>query len=85
MQGVVPTQTPAEASETQYKRGLFHAIDWRQLVDKPETEKELEALRRSVNRGTPFGDVSWTRRAANRLHLQSTLRPVGRPRKKGKN
>ena len=59
--------------------------DWRRLVAKPQTEKELEALRRSVNRGTPFGNSSWTRRTAKRLDLQPTLRPVGRPRKKGRN
>ena len=31
------------------------AWDWTALVNAPQTERELEALRRSVNRGTPFG------------------------------
>ena len=57
----------------------------RRLEDKPEKEKELEALRRTVNRGTPFGDSFCTRRIAGRLDLQFTLRPVGRPRSTGKN
>ncbi len=42
---------------------------------------ELEALRRSVNRGTPFGADAWVARTAEQLGLQATLRPRGRPRK----
>jgi putative transposase len=54
---------------------------WRQHVQKPQTETELEALRRSVVRGSPFGEESWQARTAKRLGLQSTLRPRGRQRK----
>ncbi|MEN6405886.1 MAG: transposase [Thermoguttaceae bacterium] len=54
---------------------------WRQHVEKPQTEAELEALQRSVVRGSPFGDPSWQQRTAKRLGLQSTLRARGRPRK----
>jgi len=54
---------------------------WRQTVQRPETEGELEALRRSVVRGAPFGDASWQTRTAKRLCLESTLRARGRPRK----
>jgi len=70
--------------------GFLHATegvmrkDWSKVVDTPETEKELEALRRSVNRGTPFGEESWTERTAAKLGLEFTLNPVGRPRKFGK-
>ena len=52
---------------------------WRQHVQSPQTEAELEALRRSVVRGCPFGEASWQERTAKRLGLQSTLRPRGRP------
>jgi len=45
----------------------------------PQTEAELESLRRSVTRSAPFGDASWQQRTAKRLNLQSTLRPRGRP------
>lgn len=55
--------------------------DWLQVVNAPETERELAALRRSVRRGTPFGNESWTRRTVRRLGLEATLRPRGRPRK----
>ena len=52
---------------------------WRQRVQSPQTEAELEALRRSVVRGSPFGEASWQQRTAKRLGLQSALRPRGRP------
>ena len=52
---------------------------WRQHVQTPQTEAELEALRRSVVRSSPFGEASWQERTAKRLGLQSTLRPRGRP------
>jgi len=45
------------------------------------TDADLEALRRSVVRGAPFGEASWQQRTAKKLGLQSTLRPCGRPRK----
>jgi putative transposase len=54
--------------------------DWRQCVQSPENEAELTALRRSVVHGSPFGAESWQERTAERLGLQSSLRPRGRPR-----
>jgi len=55
--------------------------DWQQLVNEPQSEAELAALRASIQRGTPFGGPRWTQRAARELGLESTLRPRGRPRK----
>lgn len=55
--------------------------DWLKWVNRAATPAELDALRRSVNRGAPFGDADWIASTANRLGLQSTLRPRGRPRK----
>ena len=52
---------------------------WLQQVQSPQTDAELEVLRRSVVRGSPFGEPSWQERTAKRLGLQSTLRPRGRP------
>ena len=54
---------------------------WPQFVEQPQTEAELEAIRRSVARGRPFGDDRWARRIAKRFSLESTFRPQGRPRK----
>jgi putative transposase len=55
--------------------------NWLALVNEPLSVGDLERLRHSVVRGTPFGTDSWTNRAAKRLGLESTLRPRGRPKK----
>jgi REP-associated tyrosine transposase len=55
--------------------------DWIERVNRPETEAELEALRRCVARGCPYGEESWVGRTAKRLRLESALRPPGRPKK----
>ena len=44
-------------------------------------DEEHRRLRRSVERGTPFGSEEWAQRSAATLELQSTLRGRGRPRK----
>jgi len=53
--------------------------DWVEQVNRPETEAELEALRRSAKRGSPFGDATWVVETARALRLERTLRPLGRP------
>jgi putative transposase len=55
--------------------------DWRAWVDQPMTEAELASIRRSVVRGMPYGAEAWQKQTAERLGLQSSLRPVGRPNK----
>jgi putative transposase len=55
--------------------------NWSDLVRRPESEAELAALRRSVLKGSPFGQPQWTAETARRLGLESTLRERGRPRK----
>jgi len=59
--------------------------DWVTHVNAAQTEAELEAVRRSIQRGGPLGDEKWTDRTVNRLGLESTQRQRGRPqsRKKG--
>ena len=56
--------------------------DWIEQVNTPQTDAELDAIRRCVRRGCPYGGPGWVERAAERLGLQSTLHPRGRPRKK---
>jgi putative transposase len=58
--------------------------NWVQKVNRAQTEAELEAVRRSVQRGQPYGAEAWAKRVALRLGLESTLRARGRPRKQGK-
>jgi len=56
------------------------AADWLGFVNEPQTA-ELAALRRSVNRGCPFGADEWTGEVVGPLSLESTMRPRGRPGK----
>jgi len=55
--------------------------NWIQLVNKPQTEAEVESIRKAIKRGRPFGNADWIAKTAERLELESTLRPRGRPRK----
>jgi len=54
--------------------------DWIERVNRADNEKELEALRRSVQRGRPYGTPTWQRHMAKRLGLESTYHAPGRPR-----
>jgi putative transposase len=54
--------------------------DWLARVNRPALAADLEAVRRSVNRGAPYGSPVWASRTAAALGLESTLRPRGRPR-----
>ncbi len=55
--------------------------NWLEQVSRPLTEKELDAVRRSLERGQPYGSEAWIKHAAVKLGLASTLRPRGRPKK----
>jgi putative transposase len=54
---------------------------WLEWVHQPVTAAEVEALRRCVHRGAPFGSLGWVKGTAQRLGLESSLRPRGRPKK----
>lgn len=54
---------------------------WVDHVNAPQTEAEVAAMQRSMERGSPLGSASWTNRAIRRLDLESTVRPRGRPKK----
>lgn len=60
---------------------LSRPRQWSEYVEQPLTEAELEAVRRSVQKGQPLGDAQWTQRVARQLGLEFTLRARGRPRK----
>jgi putative transposase len=55
--------------------------DWLKRVNTPMKPDEEAAVLRSIQRGQPFGGPDWAEDAARRLGLESTFRPVGRPRK----
>jgi putative transposase len=48
-----------------------------EIVNRPQAETEVAALRRSVQRGTPFGSEVWCRSSVIRLGLESTNRLRG--------
>ena len=54
---------------------------WLQYVNKPASESELAAIRKSCVRGTPYGSPDWISKTASKLGLESTLRKPGRPKK----
>lgn len=55
------------------------STDWLDWVNQPQSEAELAALRQCVEHGTPYGSESWQQVTAERLGLESTLHPRGRP------
>lgn len=55
--------------------------NWESLVNEPLNEPEALAVRTSLARNRPFGDLSWQVGAANALGLTGTLRARGRPKK----
>ncbi|MBM4276282.1 MAG: transposase [Deltaproteobacteria bacterium] len=55
--------------------------DWGDYVNEPVTAKELERIRQSVIRQAPYGNESWRLQLSKDLGLESTIRPIGRPRK----
>jgi len=72
---------PTTAREAWYSDGpVRRGRDWPAYVAQPQTDIELVALRKSVERGMPYGSERWQKRTAIELGLQSTFRPRGRPR-----
>jgi putative transposase len=54
--------------------------NWVDLVNEPGSPEELEALRRTINRGRPIGSPSWQKEVAREFHLENTMRGRGRPK-----
>ena len=53
---------------------------WVARVNQPLSDHEIARIRRSAQRGAPFGDPKWVEACTKRLGLESTLRSRGRPR-----
>lgn len=58
---------------------------WVERVNAALSPAEEDAVRRSIQRGQPFGAADWQAGTAQRLGLGSTLRPRGRPKKQPEN
>jgi len=55
--------------------------NWVDHVNEPQTEAEMEALRRSLRRGIPFGNEDWQQATAGRFGIALAPRQRGRPRR----
>jgi putative transposase len=63
---------------------ILQPLDWTDLVNAVQTTGDVDRVRRSVRRGLPLGDQSWTRDTSVRLGLDGSTRPLGRPRREEK-
>lgn len=54
---------------------------WVEMVNRPLSDAQADAVKRSLHRSAPLGDAAWMTHTARTLSLESTLRPRGRPRK----
>lgn len=71
-------QTPAE---TWLDAGPIELPgDWIHHVNLPQTSAELEALRKAIGKGVPYGEPSWQTATAIQLGLSN--QPRGRPAKR---
>lgn len=60
---------------------IARPADWLHWVNKDETNDRLDAVRRSVLKGQPFGSEPWVERMVAQWNLGATLRERGRPKK----
>jgi len=66
-----------ELGKTQERRQAY----WRKWLHMPLSSNELDAVRRSIRSGRPYGVDRWVQRSAEAMGLTLTTRPRGRPRK----
>ena len=64
-----------DASPTPFPHGYLRWINTR------DKEDDLLQIRNAVNRGVPYGNTTWIEHMVGVHHLESTVRPQGRPRK----
>ena len=55
--------------------------NWLSLLHEDQAERDEQQVLVSLERNRPMGETGWTERMVNRLGLNHTLRPPGRPRK----
>lgn len=56
-------------------------LTWQTFLNERPSRDLVNQLRKSVKRNAPFGDETWRQQTAAAQRLESTLRPLGRPRK----
>ena len=55
--------------------------NYRTWVNEPDKDDDLTNLRASVNKGKPYGTMTWTERMVERFGLELTTHVPGRPKK----
>jgi len=75
------TEGDREARELLSPWPVSRPREWLDWVNEVQTEAEQAAIRRCIQRGSPFGNEQWTDQTVDELSLETTLRPRGRPRK----
>ena len=48
-------------------------------INTPDKEDDQQTIRRSLNKGVPYGRERWVDAMVTKYHLESTLRSAGRP------
>ena len=79
---LVQAQPPGEQGPQLAPWPVAEPASWLRRVNTAESAAELAALRRSVERGRPYGGTAWVQRQTAALGLESAFRPRGRPRKR---
>jgi len=54
--------------------------NYRHWINAPESLKELEEIRTSINKARPYGADGWVEKTVKQFNLDATLRNPGRPR-----
>jgi putative transposase len=57
------------------------AANYLESVNTILKDKDLEYVRHSITKGTPYGDADWVRDMVDKYDLTSTMRGPGRPKR----
>ncbi|MFC1802259.1 transposase [Patescibacteria group bacterium] len=52
-------------------------------LNEPQNESEEKAIQNSIQKSCPYGDDNWKGKIIKKFKLESTIRPLGRPKKGG--
>ena len=57
--------------------------DYLTILNQPQSEKEEEALEKSIRKSSPYGEIGWVEKTVKKFGLEQTLKGVGRPKNGG--
>ncbi len=83
--GMHASQRHSELADILSPWPIKKRADWEKWVDTPQTPAEVAILREHIRRSRPYGSAAWTASIAEKLDMQWTLRPRGRPSAKESN